>query len=303
VRWSRGAALPETAVVLGVALTLIFGTFELGIIGFTQLSSDGAAFVAAHASVLGNDPNAAIAAPFPHIPSDALSIKPIQSNRTDVPVDYQDTSQAQQSNRHGGVQVVLPSQIQASITQTNVGLGDYLPKANVGSGVIEPNMVVTDQGFDIWGYDVNSANAFNKRLGYFQDDGNAPPYFIGFKIMQDCMTVAQGAGCTQASFRSLGMAEYLDADNWGRGQNGIGPNGVFAAMLIHQNVYAKVEQEIDAVYQGGRVSQAGDPQPFLPGGSGDPCVDNVSNWDAPGGGSGFNWRLNPLSPMYQEPGC
>ena len=49
----RGAAVPETAIVLGVVLTLLFGTFELGLIGLLQLGGDGAAFVAAHASVLG----------------------------------------------------------------------------------------------------------------------------------------------------------------------------------------------------------------------------------------------------------
>ena len=53
---SRGGALPETAVILGVALTLIFGTFELGLIGFTQLSSDGAAFVSGVAWAFAPDP-------------------------------------------------------------------------------------------------------------------------------------------------------------------------------------------------------------------------------------------------------
>jgi hypothetical protein len=303
VKWSRGAALPETAVVLGVALTLIFGTFELGLIGFTQLSSDGAAFVAAHASVLGNDPNAAIAAPFPHIPSGALSIKPIQPGTTDLPVDYQDSTAAQQTNRHGGVQVVLPSRLQASVAQDGVGIGGYLPKTTIGSGVIEANMVVTNQGFDIWGNDVNSQSAFDKRLGYFQDDGNAPPYFIGFKIMKDCMDVAVGAGCTNAQMRSLGLAEYLDADNWARQQNGIGPNGVFEAMLKHQHAYAQLSQEIDTFYQGGRTTKTSDPaaNAFLP--AGDACITTVQGWDTAGGGSGFNWRLNPLNPLYEAPGC
>jgi hypothetical protein len=298
VRWSRGAALPETAVVLGVALTLIFGTFELGLIGFTQLSSDGAAFVAAHASVLGNDPGAAIAAPFPHIPTDALSIKPIQPGTTDVPVDYQDTTAAQQNHRHGGLQVVLPSRVQASVAQNGVGIGNYLPKANVGSGVIEPNMMVTNQGFDIWGTDANSSAAFGKQLNYFQDDGNAPPYFIGFKFMIDCAAVAQGAGCTASDTRSLGLAEYLDGDNWGQPQNGIVANGVYDSMRIHQRVYALISQRlVDPI---ARVSTKSDAKANLP--DDDPCMINVRAWDTYVGG-GWDWRLNPLTPLHQEPLC
>jgi hypothetical protein len=38
----------ETALTIGVVLIVLFGTLQLGILGFTQTSDDGAAFVAAH---------------------------------------------------------------------------------------------------------------------------------------------------------------------------------------------------------------------------------------------------------------
>ena len=296
MKFSRGAALPETAVVLGVALTLIFGTFELGLIGFTQLSSDGAAFVAAHAAVLGNDSAAAIAAPFPHIPSSAVNIKPIAPGTTDMPVDYQDSAAAQQNHRHGGLQVVLPSRLQASVAQNGVGIGNVLPQTTVGSGVIESNMVVTNQSFDVWGTNVNSSDAFDKRLGYFQDDGNAPPYFIGFRMMIDCMGVTAGGGCTNTQMRSLGLAEYLDADNWGQPQNGIAPNGVYDAMRIHQRVYALISAKLDAISS---VSTTGGTALLD---ETDPCIQNVHAWDTYIGG-GWDWRLNPLTPLAQVAGC
>jgi hypothetical protein len=45
---TRGSALTETALTIGVVMTVLFGTVQLGILGFTQTAGDGAAFVAAH---------------------------------------------------------------------------------------------------------------------------------------------------------------------------------------------------------------------------------------------------------------
>lgn len=55
-RHSRGTALPETALTIGLALLLVLGAAQMTIIGYTQVSADGAAFVAAHAQA--QNPNA-----------------------------------------------------------------------------------------------------------------------------------------------------------------------------------------------------------------------------------------------------
>jgi hypothetical protein len=47
----RGTALPETALTIGLALLLVLGAAQMAIIGYTQISADGAAFVAAHTQV------------------------------------------------------------------------------------------------------------------------------------------------------------------------------------------------------------------------------------------------------------
>lgn len=45
---TRGTALPETALTIGLALLLVLGAAQMAIIGYTQISADGAAFIAAH---------------------------------------------------------------------------------------------------------------------------------------------------------------------------------------------------------------------------------------------------------------
>jgi hypothetical protein len=47
-RMSRGAALVETALTIGVSLLIVLGAAQMALIGYTQISADGAAFIAAH---------------------------------------------------------------------------------------------------------------------------------------------------------------------------------------------------------------------------------------------------------------
>jgi hypothetical protein len=47
-RFSRGVAMVETALTIGVALLLVLGAAQMALIGYTQVSADGAAFLNAH---------------------------------------------------------------------------------------------------------------------------------------------------------------------------------------------------------------------------------------------------------------
>ncbi|HEY0613345.1 MAG TPA: TadE family protein [Candidatus Elarobacter sp.] len=49
---SRGTALVETTLALGIVLMVLFGTLQFGLLGFTQAAQDGAAFVAARTYAL-----------------------------------------------------------------------------------------------------------------------------------------------------------------------------------------------------------------------------------------------------------
>jgi hypothetical protein len=301
VKWTRGAALPETAVTLGVTLTLLFGMFELGLIGWTQLSSDGAAFVAAHAAVLGNDPKSAAAAPFPQIPDSAITVAQNNADSTNVPVDFQANDP---TNRHGGLQVVRPWHLQASVNMTNVGMGKLLPQLSMGAGAIEGSMLVSNPGFDIDSTGYNGSGTPNQT--YFNDDGNAPPYFIGFRLVKDCFAVAAGQGCTNPRTTTLGIAEYLDGDNWSQPSNGIGPGAVYAAMMLHQNVYVNIQTELAQIAARG-VATVANPAPTTTGAwldpSIDPCIQTVHGWDNSGGGRTWDWTRAPLHPTLGGAGC
>lgn len=54
---TRGTALPETALTIGLALLLVLGAAQMAIIGYTQISADGAAFVAAHTEAQNSTAN------------------------------------------------------------------------------------------------------------------------------------------------------------------------------------------------------------------------------------------------------
>jgi hypothetical protein len=56
-RFSRGNAVPETALTMGLVLLLLLGLVKLTLVGYEQSEADGAAFVAARAASLTTDPS------------------------------------------------------------------------------------------------------------------------------------------------------------------------------------------------------------------------------------------------------
>ncbi len=259
---ARGAAMIETVVVLGVVLTVLFGTFEIGLIGLTQLSEDGGAFLAAHASVMGDSPTGVLASPFPMLNVNAAPGNPntpavvtISTSAPDAvpePVDYQISNQ---QNRHGGAQVVRPSHVQASINQSSIGLSSpfmhVIPASPGGAGFIEGFETVSDDGFDLAGTNLNSSAGEAGEVNYFNDDGNTPPYFIGFRFLYHCLQWPTfGAKCPAANspLDAVGLAEILDGTNWNQPINGTNSTtAVFYAMLQHAQVYEHIAQDIATV--------------------------------------------------------
>ena len=295
---SRGTALPETAVMLGTALTLLFGAIELGMFGYAQLSADGAAYSAAHATVLGNDPNAAVAGPFPQIAANG-SVTTAQNNptTTDIPVDYQVSNQ---NSRHGGVQVVRPAQLQATAqTLQTVQDGLAFPglSTNLTSGFIEGSMQVSGHGYDIYGYDLNSQSAFNEQQTYFTEDGNAPPYFIGFHVIYACDAVVLGSQCPASNehLHSMATAEYLDADNWGNGQDGVASGAVYQAMSYHYQVYENLGKQI--------LTNGFHPIDPQGGDEAGKCIQTIHGWDWAPPPNSNDPRAAPLAPMTNAGGC
>jgi TadE-like protein len=78
---NRGTALVETAFVMSIVLMIIFGSIQLSVLAYTQVSQDGAAFVASR--TYAQDPaagtvGAAAAAHtvFTHVPAAAIAVTP-----------------------------------------------------------------------------------------------------------------------------------------------------------------------------------------------------------------------------------
>ncbi len=312
---TRGAALPETAIILGVCLTLLFGTIEVGLIGLSQLSSDGGAFIAAHTAVFGGDYNGAVNQTFPNL--QGQSTVNVAANPPDDTADpvwgsaANSGSLTNPNDRHGGVQIVRPTHLQATVNAPGQGLdfGNLVSFANaqVGAAAIEGSMMVSDPGFDLQSSTLNSSQSLNSQISYFSDDGNAPPYFIGFKEGQVCTAVGAAAssssGCTQIEFDAFSSAEFLDGNNWGAGSNGIQSGGVFYALQLHQHVYANIANELDSIAAQIPPAAAWSSTKTFLDPANDPCMAAVESWNVQiPQSSGWDWHMYPLTPLGGDGG-
>lgn len=74
--FARGAALPETAMTLGISLILLLGAVQSTVIGYSQVSADGAAFVAAHTTAMDATSSApsVVATTYPRLNADSVSV-------------------------------------------------------------------------------------------------------------------------------------------------------------------------------------------------------------------------------------
>jgi hypothetical protein len=71
----RGNTLPETAIMLTVALMMMLGALQIALYGFGQVSADGAAFVASNSAANGGtSPGPLAAAVFPGIAQSNISL-------------------------------------------------------------------------------------------------------------------------------------------------------------------------------------------------------------------------------------
>jgi hypothetical protein len=276
MRGQRGAALPETALVLTLMLTMVVGALRIALVGYEQVAADGAAFYHAHqSSIKGTypdnannlDPDDATHQAFGQSQSGTIASDTYMAPKANVDTSYGfDVS----DNRHGGVSLIQPLQTISTVTHTAPSLlafgdaGSVLTVTGVG---IEPTFRETGVHGDIDGTDFNSSASFGLATDYFAQGENTPPYFGGFHYMHFCDVPDDPAtswnGCpVTVSYLALGMAEYLDKDNWSRAPNGVAPlqQAVFWEALYHQQVYAQISNDlppdIDDPSPGGTRAQA-----------------------------------------------
>lgn len=237
----RGAAIPETALVLTATLAMVFGIIQIGIIGFLQIMVDGAAFVAAHEYALGNSATAQSTAQdiFPQLSS--IQADSMAPDPTTVAVNF-NTSQSTQ--RNGGVGLIRSTHLQMTAQQTApLGLLGFgvagLSNVAIHGSAIEPQNLISNFDYDVTGA---SYTGVSTQLDFFSNMQNAPAAYINMENMLACNSVTFLAPCTDYSGLALGTAEYLDHDNWNITNMGIGAPAAsytFGAMLCHQQKYAQ----------------------------------------------------------------
>jgi TadE-like protein len=256
----RGAALAETALVVGVILIMILGSVQLGVVGYLQMTADAAAFLNAHQNAVG-DVNAlpATESVFPQFGPLNISASAAPAPAPTVYVDYGYNdpnplvAAASVNNRHGGASMMEPTQLTSTVTKSNVInlLGVPL---NVEGSMIEPQWLENGAHFDV----ANSPNygqssGTNFQENYFSGGENTPPYFVGYNYIENCpdaqpwATTATGCSATPGvQFRALGIAEHLDDSVWELPDGVVpGPSNpgallAFAQVACHQYWYSQL---------------------------------------------------------------
>jgi TadE-like protein len=228
----RGAALVETALVVGVILVMVLGAVQVGVIGYLQMSADAASFLNAHQNVIGvssGDPGAATSQVFPQFNSTTnitTTVLPAPSPTIYVDYGYNDAdptiAAGSSVNRHGGASIMEPSQMQSTVSKSNVATILGIP-IGVSGSMIEPQWLENGAHFDVANDNYGNVAA-NMQVNYFTNGENVPPYFVGFNEVEHCMSNLPWNSATPCpvgtatappqDFEALGVAEHLDDSNW-----------------------------------------------------------------------------------------
>lgn len=164
---SRGGALVETALTVGVVMMVLLGTVQFGVIGFRQIAQDGAAFVASH--TYAQSPSSgttrattAAGAAFDAVPSSTIAVAPAGTTVTSTVASSMQApsipgSPATVAVRSGATERLLAEATSAgAFAATNV-LSNYHDAA----GVSKPTraLVVAQAGLKASGCDQTGGNA------------------------------------------------------------------------------------------------------------------------------------------------
>ncbi len=258
----RGAVLVETALVVGVILTLLLFSIQVGVLGFLQITADAASFMDAHLVAVGvaasTSPQTATHAIFPQIAPAQITSTVAPAPSPSVPVDYgynsldAATQSASATHRNGGASMMEPTLETASVAKPNifrllgksVGVRSESVDALWLECGIHSNVSNTSTGCS-----PGAASTFQGN--YFTAGENAPPYFVGFDFLHHCNDYQPWTACNAngLNFLALGVGEYLHAQagsqdgNWDNpiaGAGGLAGTSTFSLIACHQRVYAGI---------------------------------------------------------------
>jgi Flp pilus assembly protein TadG len=263
----RGAILVETTIVVTFMLTILLFAIELGLLGFLQVTADAAAFFDAHENIIGvttsgETPEQATTKTFRGLDNTTVKPQVVPAPTPSVAVDYgynsTDATEKQNSanNRHGGVALMQPVQLQSTVTNTKplviTGRGISVTSQETEAKWTEcgPHYNVVNED-----YACGDASAPPNSAVQYSSAEYTPPYYVGYNFIERCSATqpwgdttngfAVNSTCPSGSQQldALGMAEYLDKDNWNSttpGMSGSAGSSVFQAMACHQRIYANL---------------------------------------------------------------
>lgn len=301
-RRDAGVAIPETALVMLTVMLLLFGGLRLALVGYTQLAVDGAAFTDARLTGVG-DPQAVAktTTAVGRVQSGDISTATGLPPSAAAPPDY---NVGDDQDRHGGVTMIQPAQIVATVLKSDldgllIGQGGTL---TVTGRAIAPSFLDFYAHDDVLGQNLNSAAALGSAVDYFTNGENVPPYLIGFHYMAFCETSFESGPwntcpATQ-DWAALGVAEFLDDDNWGRTQAGVaGGDSTFKEMLCHQQYFANVAALVAAAPDAASAAST------LTDTQSD--IATIYSWDShtPGGYPPADYTGPGSYPLHPDNGC
>jgi len=268
----RGSIVVETALTVGLGLTIIHFTVDVGALGFLQLTADSAAFVNSHnyavITTASSKPEVLTHAIFPQVQPSDIATSPQPAPTIVLPVDYQfnGTTAEQQmtTQRHSGVTMVEP--ILYSTTVKPHGMVSYLAKMlGVTGNAIEPQFKECGPHYNVAEVNVQCGTAAqpsgyeidpipSPAAGIASGGENTPPYYLSFNYRFKCADKQPWTGCSTPAnasggiYEAFGVAELLDANNWGAanpaasgsGKSNGQPTSVFQYMLCHQQIYSQL---------------------------------------------------------------
>ncbi|MDQ2866519.1 MAG: hypothetical protein M3R51_09865 [Candidatus Eremiobacteraeota bacterium] len=269
VRLERGAAMAETAAVLGFILSLLFGTSQIVLAGYYQLQLDMATFLYSHSFSLTNAvPTSKLTGVLPIVPLGKVSTSATAAPDTETGAGYGSQVLSEYTSggvpsgpvsanteRYGGASIIRPQQIvsSGSLTLPSFDLSIFNNPVQMTSGDVEARSMVSNHDMDATGFGYNTANSTNNFVfptGANGDDQNVVPYYFTMSYMRQCPTTGNGYfDCTATPhLLGLGLAEYLKDvsqpsatnGNYTIGNNGIASGEAFYAMTCHQRFFAQV---------------------------------------------------------------
>ena len=205
-------------------------------IGYAQVSADGAAYVAQHVGDQFSDGFATSTAIYPTIQTSDLS----QSAHPSVAsvgrtVDY---GYGSPTNRHGGAAVTGAVPVEVVVRHS---MNFVLPFTQQFFGtMLQGDAVSQHESEEGPGWNVSGSITPDAKLksaaGYHTTNDYTPPYFLARNYLIRCSDPFPWTQCGTTTEYAYSSAEYLDNDNWARPDSGVqpAPTATFYEIPCHQ---------------------------------------------------------------------